>query len=135
MKKTPLYIAWGILFLATAVLGSVEPGSLGLKIVMICLAAAFFVPPALLLYRGISQGDRAQVLLLRYISAASLGATFLLLIANFLSTGLSQGAGDLLYALLIIASAPMVCSQFWVVSLFAWACILMTTLMHCPKKK
>lgn len=135
MKKTPLYIAWFCLFLATVILGSVEPGSLGLKIVMVSLSAAFFVPPALLLYLGISQGDRAQVLLLRYISAASLGATFLLLIVNFLSTGLSQEAGDILYALLIILSAPMVCSQFWAVSLFAWACILMTSLMYCPKKK
>ena len=135
MKKTALYIAWFCLFLATVILGSVEPGSKAVKIVMIALSVAFFIPPGILLYQGISRGDRAQVVLLRYISAASLGVTFLLLIANFLSTGLSQGAGDFLYALLIILSAPMVCSQFWVISLFAWACILMTTIMYCPKKK
>ena len=135
MKKTALYIAWFCLFLATVILGSVEPGSKAVKIVMIALSIAFFIPPGILLYQGISQGDRAQVVLLRYISLISLAATFALLVANFLSASTSQNVGDLLYALLIIVSAPMVCSQFWIVSLFAWACILMTSLMYCPKKK
>ena len=135
MKKTALYIAWFCLFLATVILGSVEPGIRAVKIVMIALSIAFFIPPGILLYQGISQGDRAQVVLLRYISLISLAATFALLVANFLSASASQNVGDLLYALLIIVSAPMVCSQFWIVSLFAWACILMTSLMYCPKKK
>ncbi len=135
MKKTALYIAWFCLFLATVILGSVEPGSKAVKIVMIALSIAFFIPPGILLYQGISQGDRAQVVLLRYISLISLAATFALLVANFLSASASQQVGDVLYAVLIIVSAPMVCSQFWIVSLFAWACILMTSLMYCPKKK
>ncbi len=135
MKKTYLYIAWFCLFLATTVLGSVEPGSKAMKAVMIALAICFFIPPGILLYQGISRGDRAQVILLRRISMISLGATFVLLVANFLSASASQQVGDVLYALLIIVSAPMVCSQLWVMSLFAWACVLMTTLMYCPKKK
>jgi hypothetical protein len=135
MKKTALYIAWFCLFLATAILGSVEPGSKSMKIVMIALAICFFIPPGILLYQGISRGDRAQVILLRRVSIISLAATFALLVANFVSTSASQQMGDLLYALLIIVSAPMVCSQFWIISLFAWACILMTSLMYCPKKK
>ena len=135
MKKTWLYIAWFCLFLATTVLGSVEPGSKAMKAVMIGLSVCFFIPPGILLYQGISQGDRAQVILLRKISLISLAATFVLLVANFVSTSASQQVGDVLYALLIIVSAPMVCSQLWVMSLFAWACILMTSLMYCPKKK
>lgn len=135
MKKTYLYIAWFCLFLATVILGSVEPAGKAMKAVMIALSVAFFVPPAILLYQGISQGDRAQVMRLRAISILSLAATFVLLVVNFLSASFSQQAGDVLYALLIIVSAPMVCSQVWVLSLFAWACILMTTVMYCPKKK
>ena len=133
MKKKFIYIAWIVLFLATAIFGSVRPESRGLKAVMIGLSAAFFVPPAVLLYQGIGGKDRKQVLLLRKISIVSLGATFVLLLLNFLSTPLPQWAGDLLYALLIIVSAPMVCCQYWVASLFAWACVLMITLMYCPK--
>jgi hypothetical protein len=135
MKKTALYIAWFCLFLATVIFGSVEPGSKGMKIVMIALSVAFFIPPGILMYQGISRGDRAQVVLLRKISLISLAATFVLLVANFLSASASQQVGDVLYAVLIIVSAPMVCSRFWIISLFAWACILMTSLMYCPKKK
>lgn len=135
MKKKSIYIAWFVLFLATAILGSVRPESQMMKAAMIGLSAAFFVPPAVLLYRGIGGKDRKQVLLLRKISIVSLGATFALLLLNFLSTPLPQWAGDLLYALLIIVSAPMVCCRYWVASLFAWACVLMTTLMYCPPKK
>ncbi len=135
MKKKTLYIAWFCLFLITAVLGSVRPGSEMMKALMVTLSICFFVPPAMLLYRGIAGGDRKTVLRLRLVSAISLGASFVLLLANFLSTPLPQWLGDLLYALLIIVSAPMVCSQYWIVSLFAWACVLMTTLMYCPKEK
>lgn len=134
MKKKVLYIAWFCLFLATVILGSVPPGSKAMKGIMVALSAAFFLPPAVLLYQGITGGNRKQVLLLRKISIISLGATFVLLLVNFLSTLLPQWAGDLLYALLIIVSAPMACSGYWIVSLFAWACILMTSLMYCPKK-
>lgn len=135
MKRKTLYAAWFVLFLITAVLGSIEPGSEMMKAVMVCAAICFFIPPAVLLYDGLRRRDREQVLLLRLISALSLGLTFLLMLLNFLSTPLPQRAGDLLYALLIILSAPMACGQYWAVSLFAWACILMVTLLHAPKKK
>ncbi len=135
MKKKTLYIAWFCLFLVTVILGSIEPGSQMMKALMVSLAVCFFIPPAVLLYQGVARKDRRQVRFLRLISAVSLGATFVLLLANFLSAPLPQWAGDLLYAILVVASAPMVCSQYWVVSLFAWACILMTSLMYCPKEK
>jgi hypothetical protein len=32
--------------------------------------------------------------------------------------------GNLLHILLIIVSAPMVCGQYWVLSLFLWACLM-----------
>ncbi len=134
MKKSVLYVAWFAAFIASVMLGSLEPGSTGMKAVMIAVAVCFFVPPAFLLYDGLRRGDRKQILRLRLVSMISLGGTFVLMVANFLSVTMGELAGQLLYALLIIVSAPMVCGQYWVVSLFLWACILMTTILYCPKK-
>jgi hypothetical protein len=72
---------------------------------------------------------------IRNISAASLILTLLLLVANFASVGASVAVGDFLYGLLVVVSAPMVCSQFWVVSLFLWACLLMVSISFLKKIK
>ncbi len=135
MKKKGLYIGWFALYLATVVIGSIEPGNALAKAMMVLLAICFFIPPGVLLYDGLRRGDRQQVLLLRLVSSLSLGLSFVLMVVNFLSTPMSQGAGDVVYALLIVVSAPMACGQYWVVSLFAWACIWMTTMLYAPKKK
>jgi hypothetical protein len=37
-----------------------------------------------------------------------------------------------LYVLLAMFTAPMICGQSWVLSLFLWACLLMLSL---PEKK
>ena len=134
MNEKNLYGAWGGLFVLCAVMGTVPPANGLVKAVMVLLSALFFVPGGILLYRGIRQKDRGAVLRIRILSALSLGLTFLLIVLNFLSVGLSTALGDLLYAILIIVSAPMVCSQFWVASLFLWACLLMTSILYAPKK-
>ena len=67
---------------------------------------------------------------IRNLSVASLALTLVLLVVNFLSVGASKAAGDVLYVLLIILSAPMVCGQVWVLSLFLWACLLMVCLKY-----
>ncbi len=135
MKKKSLYVGWFALYLVCTVLGSVEPGNGLAKAVRVLLAISFFIPPALLLYDGLHRQDRQQVLLLQLVSSLSLGLTFGMMIVNFLSAPLSQGVGDLVYAVLLVVSTPMGCSQFWALSLFAWACILMTTVLYSPKKK
>ncbi len=135
MKKNIWYIAWFVLYLATVILGSVEPGSAGMKGLMIVLAVGFFVPPVVLMVQALKIGDRKTVLLLRLVSAISLGCTFAFMLLNFLSLGMSQTVGDFLYAVLVVVSAPMMCSQYWAVSMFVWACLLMTSLMYCPKEK
>ena len=54
--------------------------------------------------------------------------TLFLLVANFLTAGATALTGDLLYGFLVILSAPMFCGQAWVLSLFLWACLLMSSL-------
>ena len=72
--------------------------------------------------------------MVRNLSAISLGVTLFLLVLNFLSGKASDAMGEFLYGLLTMLSAPMVCSQYWLLSLFLWACLLMTAISFREKK-
>jgi hypothetical protein len=92
------------------------------------LSLAFFLPPFLLLKAGTAETAK----LLRNLSASSLLATMVLIIANFMAFSAPEALGTALYVMLVILSSPMVCSGYWVLSLFLWACLLMTSFMK-PK--
>ena len=124
MNKKNLYYIWAGLFILTALLGFItEPNGL-LKALMVMAAVGFFVPPALLL----KQGDFQDIKLVRNLSLVSLITTTVLLVLNVMSVLASEAVGTGLYALLILLSAPMVCSQYWALSMFLWACLLMVSL-------
>lgn len=122
MRNKTLYAAWAVLFALCAGLGfTPEPQGFG-KAVLVILSLACFVPPFLLL----RQGSRNTRVLVRNLSALSLGLTLALLVLNFLSVRLPVAVGDMLYGMLVMVSSPMVCSQFWALSMFLWACLLFT---------
>ena len=124
MKNTVLYIFWGCLYALCVGLGTVEnPAGFG-KVLLVLTSLIFFLPPGYLLYDGIQNRRKKQVVVIRIISIVSLSLTLVLLVANFLSVGASAAAGRRLYELLNLVSAPMLCSQYWVLSLFLWACLL-----------
>ena len=130
MNKTKWYIAWGVLYAVCTGLACIsEPEGVaaGLAVTM---ALLFFVPPAALLYWAIPREKWGTVRLIRNLSIASLGLTFLVLILNLLSVGFSDTLGLALHAVLILVSTPMVCMQSWIVSLFLWAVLLMVTLKY-----
>lgn len=120
MKKSHLFALWGVLFVLCAALGFL-PESSGW---MTAVSVLFFLPPALLLYKG----DRNTVLLVRNLSALSLGVTLLTLSLNFVLAVSTETLGNILHTILVIVSAPMMCSGYWVLSLFLWACLLMGSL-------
>ena len=124
MNQKILLALWGSMFALCAGLGFVAEPAGFLKFVMIVLALIFFVPPALLLRRSARTGDRDSAALVRNLAAAWLVVTVCLLMANFLSLLGSEELGDILYSILVIATAPMVCGQSWVLSMFCWACLL-----------
>ena len=135
LKDSTLYKLWGALFILCAVVGFIpEPMGL-LKALMVLLAAGFFVPGAVLLQRGIKEKNRPRLCMLRNLSLLSLGLTLLMLVINFLSVSGGEAVGELLYGLLVVLSVPMVCGQYWIVSLFLWACLLTTTISHLRKLK
>lgn len=124
MKKHHLFALWGGLFALCAALGFIpEPGN-ALQVLMTLLSVAFFIPPALLLRAASRSGDRNTVVLVQDLSIASLVLTALLIIANFLSALTGELLGNILHSILIIVSSPMVCSGYWALSLFLWACLM-----------
>ena len=127
MKNKQLYLLWGGLYLLSVGLSLIEkPGNL-LQALMFFVALGFFVPGALLLYRGYREKNAKVVASVRWISAGSLCITLLLLVANVLSVAAPRMIGNIAYALLVLFSAPMICSRIWVISLFLWACLFMAS--------
>ncbi len=128
MKKSILYSIWAGLFIICAGLGFI-PEPVGFpRFLLTALSIGFFVPPALLLHQAAKAKDAHTLLLIRNFSALSLLLTMVLLILNFLSVLHSALLGNILHAILVIVSAPMVCCGYWALSLFLWACLLTVSL-------
>lgn len=130
MNKKTLSAAWAVLFTLCAGLGFIpNPQGFG-KAVLVTAAVCAFIPPFLLLRLG----DPDTARLIRSLSALSLGLTVVLLIVNLLSVRLPESVGNFLYAMLVIVSSPMICAQYWVLSLFLWACLLFAGISKLKKK-
>lgn len=137
MDKGILKALWAGMYIMCAVLGFISnPEGFSYWMLLFC-SVAFFAPPALLLRQAKKTNDRKEILLVRNLSLLSLGLTLVALVANFLSVwSTSLVLGDVLYYVLYFVSVPMVCSQNWIVSLFLWACLLVSSLsLHRKKQK
>ena len=134
MKKHYLFALWGGLFALCAALGFINAPSGALKILMTFLSVAFFVPAGLLLYPAAQSGDRATAQLIRDLACASLVLTVILIIANFLTIRGSAVLGNILHSILVIVSSPMVCSGYWALSLFLWACLMIGAMQILKKR-
>lgn len=128
MKKSTLLLIWGILYIACVLFGFLPEPSGALKAFMILLSIGFFIPPVLLLRRGNAR-------LVRNFSIGSLVITLVFIIVNFMSYDSSKTVGNVLYGFLNVVSAPMICSQYWIVSLFLWACLMVASMGKLKKRK
>jgi len=130
MSKRFLYALWALLYILCAGLGfTPDPGW-----IKTALAAVFFLPPAVLLVEAKRQGDRDTVCLIRNLSVWSLSLTLVTLTLNFVLAVGSEKLGNLLHYVLVVISTPMICSGYWVLSLFFWSCLLMGSLKATKKK-
>ena len=119
MSNTVLYALWGGLYALCAGLGFVtEPGP-ALRLLIILLSVALFIPPFLLNRKG----NRRTRELVRNLAAAWLVATAILLPCNILSVLASETLGNFLHGLLTILSSPLVCCDSWALAIFLWACV------------
>lgn len=135
MKKSICFALWGGLFILCAGLGFIPDPQGALKWVLTAMAAIFFVPPALLAHNAAREQDWAILRLLRNLSLASLVLTVAALTGNFLTVTAPEAVGNALYAILIVVSTPMVCSQYWLLSLFLWAFLMVYCISRLPRKK
>lgn len=135
MNKTSFFSLWSGMFILCAGLGFIPEPAPVLKVLLILLAVGFFVPPVFLLRNAVRDGDQNTLALVRNLSALSLGLTVVLLICNFASILWPEVLGNVLYAVLVMVSTPMFCAQYWVLSLFLWACLLIMSIQMMKKMK
>lgn len=137
MNPKKLLTLWAAMFILCAGLGFIPLPTGGLKVFMAVTAVAFFIPPALLIRSAVNRKRpyRDMLLLIRNLSLFSLIATTVVLLLNFMSVAWPRFVGDGLYGLLVVISTPMICGQYWLVSLFLWACLLMVCLKYLRKTK
>jgi len=133
MTKRTWFALWGTLYILCAGLGFIPDPTGALRVGMILLSVGCFVPPAVLLYCAGREGDRHTAALIRNLSAASLGLTLVVLTFNLLSFMAPEAVGNALYAVLVIVSSPMVCAQYWALSLFLWSCLLIVSQANLKK--
>ena len=134
MKNKHLYMIWGILYVLCTALGFIPQPEGAAGVLFTVLSVLFFVPGWVLLLRSEKQAEKKTPRTVCILSAASLVLTLVALIVNFLSVGAAFAVGDVLYGLLIIVSSPMICSGYWVLSLFLWAYMLMKSISLLRKK-
>ena len=134
MKKNGLLLLWGGLFVLCAGLGFLPEPEGAAAALLTVLSVLFFVPPALLLYQADKDADTHTIVLIRNLSMLSLILTAVVLILNFLSATGGEFVGNVLHYLLVIVSAPMICSGYWALSLFLWACLLTVSRKLLKKK-
>ena len=127
MKNKYLYAAWGVLYVLCAGLGFLGEATGFAKAALVFAAVVFFVPPVLLLVQARKSGDRRPVLLIRILSLSVLVLTTVLIVITFLCATGPALLGGILHVLLILFSCPMLCGQYWALSLFFWACLLFAT--------
>ena len=135
MNKNHVFALWGGLYAVCAALGFINTQSTAAQVLMTLLAIVFFVPAALLLQLSHTSDDKSIAVLIRNFSFASLILTTVLLIANFLSALAPELLGNILYGILVIVSAPMICCGNWALSMFLWACLLICSLKILKAKK
>ena len=129
MSYTVLYILWGALFAASACMGFLPaPEAKAAQAVFRLAATCVFVPPWLILFRAGKENGKKHRALVRNLSLASIGATTVLLALNIMSARWPEQVGDALHAALVVVSAPMVCGQNYMLSLFAWGILLMASI-------
>ena len=133
MKERILYIVWAVLYAICAALGFYgEAQGVG-KVLFVLTALIFFLPGIGLLVLGFQEKNRKILNRVRIISAISLVLTLCFLVANVAVAAGAETTNKVLHVLLVLVSAPMLCGQYWAMSLFLWACLLFASFLK-PKK-
>ena len=135
MSNLFLSIIWAFLYAACAILGFIPSPSGAISGLLISASILFFLPPTVLLLRAAKQKNQKLIKQIRNVSLIWLVTALVLIVLNILSVMSSELTGIVLYYMLIIIASPMVCGQYWIISLFLWACLLMASWQQLRKMK
>lgn len=124
MKMKSVWLSWLYLFVLTAVLGFIPAPTGFLKLLLIVLTVVFFVPGFVLLVMADRRDEVKTIRLVRNIAIAALVLATVLIMLNFMSATMSKLWGDVFHVMLVVLATPLVCGQYWVLSLFGWACLM-----------
>ena len=124
VKEIISYCVWLCLYILCVGLGTVEEVAGIGKVLFILTGLIFFLPGAYLLYLSKAENNKKIALRVRIVAICSLALTMIVFCANVIAVSADASVGRNLYEMLNLVSAPMFCSQYWVLSLFCWACLL-----------
>lgn len=127
-KELILYAIWLCLYILCVGLGTVDQMEGIGKVFFILTALIFFIPGTMLLVMGIREKNKKTILRVRIVAVCSLVLTVVLFCANIVAAAAGR-VSPVLHDLLNLVSAPMFCSQYWVISLFGWASLLSASFM------
>lgn len=134
MKEKALYCLWTILYAVCTALGFLgEVQGVG-RVFLVLAAVIFFLPPAMLVAQGIREEKKKVLKTVRLIAIISLALTLIFFIANVAVAVGAENTNAFLNVCLVVVSTPMLCGQYWALSLFLWACLLFATFLK-PKKQ
>lgn len=133
LKEIISYCLWVCLYILCVGLGTVETIEGIGRVLFILTSLIFFLPGCYLLYLGHKEKKKPMLLRVRIIAICSLSLTMIVFCANVIAVSASSDVGRNLYDLLNLVSAPMFCAQYWIVSIFLWACLLSASFIK-PKK-
>ncbi len=128
MNKKVLWLSWYSMLLLCAIFGFLPEPAGFWKVFCVALSILSFLPAGLLLKYAYDHDDKRTLRLVRNLSIGSLVLTVLLYTLNVLSALMTEVWGVVFYILLVIGSTPMICAQYWVLSLFGWSCLLWTAI-------
>ena len=134
LKEIILYSIWLCLYILCVGLGTVKQVEGVGKVLFVLASLIFFLPGVLLLILGNQTKNKKIRIRVRILSICSLALTVIVFSANVIAVAASSELGSFLHDLLNLVSAPMFCAQYWILSLFCWACLLSGSFMRFEKK-
>jgi len=135
MKMKPIWLSWLYMFILCAVLGFIPEPTGFFKFLFALAAAAFFVPGFVLLAKADHRDDLKTIRIIRNIAIAALVLAVGLIMLNFASALMSKAWGIVLYYMMVVLASPLVCGQYWVLTLFGWACLMFYAISLLKKRK
>ena len=124
VKEILSYCVWLCLYILCVGLGTIEEAAGIGKVLFILTGLIFFLPGVYLLHLGKREKNKKITLRVRIVAICSLSLTAIVFCANVIAVSADASVGRILYDMLNLVSAPMFCAQYWIISIFLWACLL-----------